>query len=136
MIPGYKDMLLKVLRLLENGSEVKRRDIIEKLANYYKEHPDFKMSEEERNKFYTKSGTNIFNFRVGWTIWHLKISNLLERVNIGTIKITEKGKKLLSSIPSIITDSEFADLIDKDTDHIEFIKNMEALRKARKKREK
>lgn len=124
MIPEGKYFRLRILRLLEDGNERRRKEIMEKLAEYFKAHPDFKMSDEERDKCYEKSGRNIFNFKVNWEIWHLKISKLLEPVNKGTIKITEKGKKLLSSIPSNISDVDFSELIDKDPDHQEFIINM------------
>lgn len=133
MIPGDRDMWLKVLKILEDGSEKKRKEIIEKLYAHFKDHPDFRMNDEERNKCYEKSGTNIFNFRVVWAIWHLKIAKLLEPVSKGTVRITEKGKKFLNSIPPNITDSEFSELIDKALDHQEFIRNMRSKRRKGKK---
>jgi len=95
-IPDYQSIMLPLLKLVSDGQEYYLRDIIEKLAD------EFKLSEKERKELLPSGQQSIFSNRVGWARTYLKQAGLLEATRRGYIRITERGKQVLSQNPKYI----------------------------------
>jgi len=95
-IPDYQSIMLPLLKLVSDGREYYLRDIIEKLAD------KFNLSEEERKELLPSGQQSIFSNRVGWARTYLKQAGLLEATRRGYIRITERGKQVLSQNPKHI----------------------------------
>jgi restriction system protein len=88
--------MLPLLKLAADGQEYYLRDIIEKLAD------EFSLTEEERKELLPSGQQSVFANRVWWARTYLKQAGLLEVTKRGYIKITERGKQVLSQNPKHI----------------------------------
>ena len=95
MIPKYNEMYKEVLEAIKNQKEYKTKEYKEIVANR------LNISIEERKKT-SESGGNIYNTTLSWTIFYLKRAKLIEKVQRGVIKITQRGLDLLATNPEKI----------------------------------
>lgn len=95
MIPKYNEMYKEVLEAIKNQKEYKTKEYKEIVANR------LNISIEERKKT-SESGGNIYNTTLSWTIFYLKKAKLIEKVQRGVIKITQRGLDLLATNPEKI----------------------------------
>jgi len=96
-IPKFKDILVPLLKLAENGEEVCLQEAVEKLATH------FNLTEEEKNqRINLTDRQTIFYNRVGWAKSDLKLSFLAEYTRRGCFKITDAGLNILKSNPKRI----------------------------------
>lgn len=95
-IPGYQEITLPLLRLMQQKKEIRRRDAVALLVD------EFKLDEQERRQTYPKSGNNVFLNHVRWAFAYLKEAQLLESVERGVYAITPRGEEVLSSPPQQI----------------------------------
>jgi len=95
-IPDYQSLMLPLLKIISDGKEITFRDAVESLAK------EFDVSEEERKELLPSGQSPVFDNRVGWARTYLKKSGLLESPRRGTLKITDKGLKILSQKPENI----------------------------------
>lgn len=82
--------MLPLLRLASDGEEHRFRDAVEGLA------AEFAVSDEERAELLPSGTAPLFDNRVGWARTYLKQAGLLDSPKRGTLKITDRGRKLLS----------------------------------------
>lgn len=92
MIPDYQMLMLPLLQLLNDGQAHSKSELVNILGKH------FELLENELNELLpnSKTGKKIFNNRIHWTQAHLKMAGLIEYIGKGFIKITERGKQLLS----------------------------------------
>lgn len=95
MIPKYNELYKEVLEAIEDQKEYKTKEYKEIVANR------LNISIEERKKT-SESGGNIYNTTLSWTIFYLKKAKLIEKVQRGVIKITQRGLDLLATNPEKI----------------------------------
>lgn len=95
MIPKYNEIYKEVLEAIKNQKEYKTKEYKEIVANR------LNISIEERKKT-SESGGNIYNTTLSWTIFYLKKAKLIEKVQRGVIKITQRGLDLLATNPEKI----------------------------------
>ena len=95
-IPDYQTIMLPLLDLLKDGQEKTIRECIEVLANH------FGLSKEERAQLLPSGQQPVFDNRVGWARTYLKKAGLLESPRRGTIRITPRGRDVLSEGPARI----------------------------------
>jgi restriction system protein len=92
-IPDYQSVMLPLLRLAGNGSELSMRDAVDRLAG------EFKLSLDERAALLPSGQQAIFGNRVGWATTYLRKAGLLERARRGVSRITESGRAVLKANP-------------------------------------
>lgn len=97
MIPDYQDLMLPLLKLLEDGQEHSLGEAIETLAS------NFQLTDEERKELLPSGKQARFDNRVGWARTYLKKAGLLESTGRGKFCITNKGIEVLAANPGKIT---------------------------------
>jgi restriction system protein len=93
MIPDYQSIMLPLLKFINDGQAHNTQDLINHLSKV------FNLTEEELNEFVPSGQQKIFANRVSWAKSHLKMSGTIESVTKGNIRITDKGKQILSQNP-------------------------------------
>jgi len=89
--------MLPFLKVLADEKEHPRKDVQNELAEA------LNVSDEEQKILLPNTKVSVFRHRVGWTRTYLKKAGLVEYVQRGVYKITERGKKVLSENPQKIT---------------------------------
>jgi restriction system protein len=97
MIPTYEEIMLPLLKIIEDGEEHELNTTIEKLTNY------FKLSSNEIRELLPSGTQPIFRNRVGWARTYLNKAGLLSAPRRGHFKILERGISLLNENPKEIT---------------------------------
>jgi restriction system protein len=95
-IPDFQTLMLPLLRLAGDGSDHKFREAVEALAHQYQ------LTQEELAELLPSGTAPLFDNRVGWARTYLKQAGLLESPKRGLLRITERGKAVLSKPPSRI----------------------------------
>lgn len=95
-IPDYQTLMLPLLRYASDGNEHTTREAVEVLA------AEFQLTPAERNELLPSGQQAVFNNRVGWAISYLKKAGLLESPRRGALRITARGKQILSENPERI----------------------------------
>ena len=95
-IPDYQTLMLPLLNLLKDAKEHTIRECIEKLAE------QFSLTSEERRQLLPSGQQPVFDNRVGWARTYLNKAGLLESPRRGTVRITDRGKKILVQSPERI----------------------------------
>lgn len=98
MIPDYQSLMLPLLKYISDGQPHSKSELVTTLGNA------FKLSANELNELLpnSKTGKKIFNNRIHWTQAHLTMAGLIEYIGKGFIKITERGRQLLSEEQAIL----------------------------------
>ena len=112
-LPKYHHTYTQILKTLENGETLHKRDLIIRVRDKYYS----KLSDNLRSEV-TRTGSNKLNDRIGWGISYLKIAKFLHYPSRGMRQITEKGK---SALPKGVT---YKDVLD-DPDYLAHVANRE-----------
>ena len=96
MIPDFQALMLPFMQHIADGKEHSTTETLDSLAQ------QFKLTEEELNQYLPSGNQKIFYNRVFWAKAHLKMARLLENTKRGYFTITDKGKQVLSTKPSVI----------------------------------
>lgn len=84
----FQEYMLPILRVMTEGKDMSRYDIIAKVAEYTK------ISEEDKRLKYESSGITIYMDRIGWALSYLKKAQLIKQPARMMYSITELGLKL------------------------------------------
>lgn len=95
-IPDYQTLMLPLLQAFADGKDHSYRLIIEELAK------QFHLTEEQRQTLLPSGRQAVFDNRVGWAKTYLSKALLIEQVQRGIFRITERGKKVLANKPEKI----------------------------------
>lgn len=95
-IPSFQDFILPLLELLQDGKAYKISDVREKLAEY------FNITEDEKKILLPSGRQEVYKNRIGWARTYLYNAGLIERLDRGVYKITERGLEVLKEKPSRI----------------------------------
>ena len=112
-IPTMYDLTLPILELLSNGNSHDSSA----LYNHIGQH--FKLTATEINER-TSGGRNRLAGRISWTRMELRNAGLLEYMDGGASRITERGRKVLADNPPRIDKpflnqfEEYRDVLEKD----------------------
>ena len=85
--------MLPLLRFAADGNDHTTREAVEILAN------EFQLTPAERSELLASGQQAIFNNRVGWANSYLKKAGLLESPRRGALRITARGRQVLSDNP-------------------------------------
>jgi restriction system protein len=118
MIPTYEEIMLPLLKSIEDVEEHELNELIDKLTIY------FKLSDIEQRELLPSGRQPIFRNRVGWATTYLKKAGLLSTPRRAHFKILERGLILLKENPKEITSR----LLSRYDEFIEF----KTLRRERK----
>jgi restriction system protein len=92
-IPSFQEIMLPLLKLASQQSELRINEAIERLASL------FNITAEERRQLLPSGTQRIFNNRVGWAKTYLKEAGLIVSPQRGLISITDDGRYTLSLNP-------------------------------------
>ncbi len=113
-IPTMFDLTLPILELLRDGEIHDKSSLTDHLAQH------FKLTATEINER-TSSGRNRLTNRISWTRMELRNAGLLEYMDEGASRITERGRKVLADNPTRIDKKflnqfeEYRDVLRRDT---------------------
>jgi restriction system protein len=108
-IPDYQTLMLPLLRLASDGREHTNAEAAEKLA------AQLNLADEDRREM-LPSGQTKFSNRIGWARTYLGKACLLESAGRARFKITKRGRDLLETNPSAVTNQ----LLDRYAEFREF----------------
>ena len=112
-IPTMYDLTLPILKLLNDGKRYDSSALIDHLAQH------FKLTATEINER-TSGGRNRLANRISWTRMELRNAGLLEYMDGGASRITERGRKVLDENPARIDKTflnqfeEYRNVLKKD----------------------
>ena len=95
-IPDYQTLMLPLLKIAGDGKVHTKRDAVNELA------VQFGVSEAERKELLPSGKQEVFDNRVGWARTYLKKALLIDYVQRGQFRITERGMKVLAENPERI----------------------------------
>lgn len=113
-IPTMFDLTLPILELLKDGEIHDKSSLTDHLAQH------FRLTATEINER-TSSGRNRLTNRISWTRMELRNAGLLEYMDEGASRITERGRKVLADNPTRIDKKflnqfeEYRDVLRRDT---------------------
>lgn len=99
-IPNFEEMMLPILKCYGDNKDHTKLEVREKMVEFYK------LTPEEVNTFYESGNHKIFYHRLSWAFGYLKQARLLDNIERGTYRITQRGLDVLKSNPLTI-DIEF-----------------------------
>lgn len=94
-IPDFQTLMLPVLRVAAEG-EVRISDVVARLAD------DFALTPEERSQLLASGRQTTFANRVHWAKSYLGKAGLVELTRRAHFRITDRGRKVLTSPPERI----------------------------------
>jgi len=92
-IPDYQSIMLPLLKFAGDRKDHTLREAIDEVAK------QFGLTEEERRELLPSGQQAIFDNRVGWARTYMKKAGLLESPRRGYLRITTRGREILSSNP-------------------------------------
>lgn len=95
-IPDYQTLMLPLLKIAGDRAVHFMRDAVQDLAL------QFDLTEDEQKELLPSGKQQIFNNRVGWARTYLKKAFLIDYVQRGRFRITERGQQVLAENPSRI----------------------------------
>lgn len=101
-VPDYQQFMLPLLRILGDGLEHTVDEYVDQLAI------QFGLRAEDRRELLPSGRQTKLRNRVGWAATYLSKAGLLTRTGRGRIRITDRGREVLSSDPDHV-DSSYLD---------------------------
>lgn len=108
-IPDYQTLMTPLLKIAGDGNVHSMSDVVSELAE------EFGLTEEERKELLPSGKQEVFNNRVGWARTYLKKALLLDYVQRGQFRITERGQQVLAENPEQINNvflSRFPEFVE------------------------
>jgi len=99
-VPKYDEMYLPLLESLNDGKEHTANEINDFIAKY------MSISDEDRLELPPSGSMPKFKIRTNWTRVYLKKAGLITTIRRGIFVLTDEGKKVLDSNPSVL-DNQF-----------------------------
>ncbi len=93
MIPKYEEIMLPLLKLLEDSKVHSLSETRDSLARH------FHLSDGEIRELLPSGKQSIFRNRVGWAITYMKKAGLITSIKRAHFQISEEGHQLLSENP-------------------------------------
>ena len=95
-IPTYEDLMLPMMKLIQDGKEYSLRTVEETLSK------EFQLTDEERNRVLPSGKMTYIYNRIGWAKTSLKKAGLIEQTKTGSFKIANRGLEILKENPTRI----------------------------------
>ena len=95
-VPDFQSIMLPLLKITGDKKEHRLSEVTEALAQ------EFSLTDDDRKELLPSGSQGKFDNRVGWARTYLTKAGLLEKVERGSFRITERGLKVLSEKPDYI----------------------------------
>jgi len=95
-IPSFQVFMLPMLQLFQDGKAYEMAEIMDKLVK------QFNISEEDKKIRLPSGKQPVYKNRIGWARTYLYRAGLIERLDRGVYRITERGLEVLREKPSRI----------------------------------
>lgn len=95
-VPDYQSIMLPLLQHVADGKVHALRDVIDRLASY------FKLTEEERREMLPSQSQPTFHNRASWARTYLRKAGLLGTPKRAMVQITQRGLDVLKEKPERI----------------------------------
>jgi restriction system protein len=94
-VPDYQTLMLPIVEMTADGQDHLTADLIGRLTS------KLALSEQDRNQRLQSGQLTLYN-RTHWAVTYLVRAGLLERSARGTVRITDRGRAVLSEKPTRI----------------------------------
>jgi restriction system protein len=95
-IPGFQEMMLPVLQILSDGKEHSRQQLIREIADH------FQLTKRQRDELLPSGKDTVVANRTTWVTVYLGKAGLILKPERSVFVITDEGKKLLKSPPTVV----------------------------------
>lgn len=95
-MPDYQECMLPVLEVIADGQDRPIREIVQAVADR------LELSDQQRDKRLPSGQSTVISNRVGWAKTYLKKAGLVAIPARGMVRITEEGRRVLTSRPTRI----------------------------------
>lgn len=95
-IPDFQTLMLPLLKVVADGREYRLRDVVESLAE------EFHLTDDERQQLLPSGRYPTFDNRIAWAKTYLKKAGLIDQPRRAYFQITDRGREVLNSSPSLI----------------------------------
>jgi restriction system protein len=92
-IPKYDEIMLPLLRVLSDGQEHSKAELVQRMADH------FKLTPEERAQMLPSTQSTYIKNRTGWAGFHLRKAGLAFGPREATMQITDAGRQFLATNP-------------------------------------
>src|SRR6266404_4363338 len=99
-IPTYDQIMLPLLRALEDGQLHRKRELSQRMADH------FQLTAEERASMLPSTRVTRINHRTGWAAFGLRRAGLADNPVEGSLQITAEGKQFLATNPAKLTSKD------------------------------
>ncbi len=99
-VPDYQTLMRPLLESLQDGQTRSMQDVSAALAE------QFQLTESDLQELLPSGRQPTFANRVGWAKTYLAKAQVVETVTRGTVRLTERGRKLLRRVPGRITQND------------------------------
>ena len=89
VIPNSSTIYLELLKILKDTRVITMKEVVSELSSV------FNLNKEEQNKMKKSGNGTIFDSRVNWAKYNLKVAGLVMSPKKGQVKITNTGIELL-----------------------------------------
>lgn len=103
-LSGWNEFAIPVLKLLEDGSTLSKREIIDGVV------VATALTDDQLALTLPSTGERVADNRIGWAISYLKRVQALSRPSRGHYTITDKGREILADRPGGLLESDFREL--------------------------
>jgi restriction system protein len=114
-IPDFQSLMLPLLKVVADGREYCLRDVVELLSS------EFHLTDEERQQLLPSGRYLTFDNRIAWAKTYLKKAGLIDQPRRAYFQITERGREVLKSLPSVIN----MKFLEQFPEYIAFKENLE-----------
>jgi len=95
-VPSFQQWFSPLLFRLADGETHNMTDLFQQLAD------DLGLSAEDRAEVLSSGKQTKYQNRIGWARTYLKKAGLVDDPSRGTVRITERGRQVLSDKPAIV----------------------------------
>src|SRR5205823_766021 len=95
-IPDFQSLMLPIMKIAQDGAEHTARELRQRIGD------ELALTQEERQELLPSGTQPVFTNRIAWARSHLTMAGLLEKTGKGRFRITERGKEILSTNPTVI----------------------------------
>lgn len=96
-IPDFQSLMLPILEMASHGEEFRTGDVVDEMARKHD------LTEQEREQLLPSGRQTLIANRTHWAITYLAKTGLLERTRRGYVRITDRGRSVMSASHHVST---------------------------------
>lgn len=107
MLPTFEDMMLPILEILAESTELKRSELLQRLRERFASDPNFKTTDEEFDELVPSRVMPKFVARTSWATTYLFKAGLIRKRHSGVYGLTDEGRKVVFELRPKRVDTKF-----------------------------